>query len=174
VSQHIGVTSQSPIDVVDRLRYGLDLTSRDKGEAVLQDLLEGAGRSIVFGVIGIGLMAVGYVLVDLLTPGKLKDLIFVERNPNASLLLAANQLGIAAIVFTAIFTSYDSFGEGLASTVLFGLVGIGIMGLAFLVLDWMTPGKLGDVICTPDRHGGAMVSAASHFGAALIVCACIS
>ncbi|MBG0565775.1 DUF350 domain-containing protein [Actinoplanes aureus] len=141
---------------------------------MLQDLLEGAGRSIVFGVIGIGLMAVGYVLVDLLTPGKLKDLIFVERNPNASLLLAANQLGIAAIVFTAIFTSYDSFGEGLASTVLFGLVGIGIMGLAFLVLDWMTPGKLGDVICTPDRHGGAMVSAASHFGAALIVCACIS
>jgi hypothetical protein len=48
------------------------------------------------------------------------------------------------------------------------------MGLAFLVLDWMTPGKLGDVICTPDRHGGAMVSAATHFGAALIICACIS
>ena len=141
---------------------------------MLQDLLEGAGRSIVFGLIGIGLMAVGYVLVDVLTPGKLKDLIFVERNPNASLLLASNQLGISAIVFTAIFTSYDSFGQGVASTLLFGLVGIGIMGLAFLVLDWMTPGKLGEVICTPDRHGGAMVSAASHFGAALIVCACIS
>jgi hypothetical protein len=119
-------------------------------------------------------MAVGYVLVDLLTPGKLRDLIFVERNPNASLLLASNQLGIAAIVFTAIFTSYDSFGQGLASTVIFGIIGIGIMGLAFLVLDWMTPGKLGEVICTPERHGGAMVSAASHFGAALIVCACIS
>jgi hypothetical protein len=48
------------------------------------------------------------------------------------------------------------------------------MGLAFLVLDWMTPGKLGDVICTPERHGGAMVSAAAHFGAALIICACIA
>ncbi|MCO8274847.1 DUF350 domain-containing protein [Actinoplanes sp. TRM 88003] len=141
---------------------------------MLEDLLEGAGRSIVFGLVGIGLMAVGYVLVDLLTPGKLRDLIFVERNPNASLLLAANQLGIAAIVFTAIFTSYDSFGQGLASTVIFGLLGIVIMGLAFLVLDWMTPGKLGEVICTPERHGGALVSAASHFGAALIVCASIS
>ncbi len=141
---------------------------------MLQDLLEGAGRSIVFGLIGIGLMAVGFVLIDILTPGKLRDLIWVDRNPNASLLLAANQLGIAAIVFTAIFTSYDSFTEGLASTVIFGLVGIVIMGLAFLVLDWMTPGKLGDVICTPDRHGGATVSAASHFGAALIVCACIA
>ena len=141
---------------------------------MLQDLLEGAGRSIVFGIIGIGLMAVGFVLIDLLTPGKLRDLIWTERNPNASLLLAANQLGIAAIVFTAIFTSYESFGQGLASTVLFGLVGIAIMGLAFLVLDWMTPGKLGEVICTDDFHGGALVSAASHFGAALIVCACIS
>jgi uncharacterized membrane protein YjfL (UPF0719 family) len=141
---------------------------------VLEDLLEGAGRSIVFGLIGIGLMALGYLLVDLLTPGKLRDLIWVEKNPNASLLLAANQIGIALIVFTAIFTSYDSFGQGLASTVLFGLVGIVVMAVAFLVLDWMTPGKLGEVICTPERHPGALVSAASHFGAALIVCACIA
>ena len=140
----------------------------------LEVLLEGAGRSVVFGLIGIGLMAVGFVLVDVLTPGKLRDLIWVDRNPNAALLLASNQLGIAAIVFTAIFTSYDSFTQGLASTVLFGLIGIAIMGLGFLVLDWLTPGKLGDVICTPEPHPGARVSAAAHFGAALIVCACIA
>ncbi|MEV8507844.1 DUF350 domain-containing protein [Actinoplanes sp. NPDC051475] len=141
---------------------------------MLENLLEGAGRSIVFGAVGIGLMALGFVLVDLLTPGKLRDLIWVEKNPNAAMLLAANQLGIALIVFTAIFTSYENFGEGLASTVIFGVLGIGVMGLAFLVLDWMTPGKLGEVICTQDRHPGAVVSAASHFGAALIVCACIA
>ena len=141
---------------------------------MLENLLEGAGRSIVFGVVGIGLMALGFVLVDLLTPGKLRNLIWVDRNPNAALLLAANQVGIALIVFTAIFTSYQNFGEGLASTALFGVLGIGVMALAFLVLDWMTPGKLGEVICTQDRHPGAMVSAASHFGAALIVCACIA
>ena len=141
---------------------------------MLEDLLSGAGRSIVFGLVGIGLMAVGYLLVDLLTPGRLRDLIFVERNPNAGLLLAANQLGIALIVFTAIFTSFDSFGQGLASTVLFGIIGIAIMGVAFVVLDMITPGKLGEVICAPERHPAAIVSAASHFGAALIVCACIS
>jgi hypothetical protein len=38
----------------------------------------------------------------------------------------------------------------------------------------MTPGKLGEVICTPERHPGALVSVATHFGAALIICACIS
>jgi hypothetical protein len=141
---------------------------------VLADLLSGAGRSIVFGLLGIGLMALGFVLVDLLTPGKLRMLIWVDKNPNAALLLAANQLGIAAIVFTAIFTSYDDFGQGLLSTLIFGIIGIAVMGFAFLVLDWLTPGKLGDVICTPERHPGALVSAASHFGAALIVCACIA
>jgi hypothetical protein len=141
---------------------------------VLEDLLNGAGRSVVFGLIGIGLMAVGFVMVDLLTPGKLRDLIWREKNPNAALLLAANQLGIAVIVFTAIFTSYDSFGQGLASTVIFGIIGIAIMGFGFMVLDWMTPGKLGEVICTPERHPGAVVSAAAHFGAALIVAACIA
>jgi uncharacterized membrane protein YjfL (UPF0719 family) len=141
---------------------------------VLDDLLSGAGRSIVFGLVGIGLMAVGFVLIDVLTPGKLRDLIWVDRNPNAALLLAANQIGIAAIVFTAIFTSYDSFGQGLASTVIFGVIGIAIMGLGFLVLDWMTPGKLGEVICVPERHPAATVSAAAHFGVALIICACIA
>ncbi len=145
-----------------------------EGEVVLEDLLNGAGRSVVFGLVGIGLMAVGFVLVDLLTPGKLRDLIWRDRNPNAALLLSANQLGIAIIVFTAIFTSYDSFTEGLASTVIFGIIGIAIMGFGFMVLDWMTPGKLGDVICTPDRHPGATVSAAAHLGTALIVAACIA
>lgn len=141
---------------------------------MLEDLLNGAGRSVVFGLIGIGLMAVGFVLVDLLTPGKLRDLIWRDRNPNAALLLAANQLGIAAIVFTAIFSSYESFGQGVASTVIFGVIGIAIMGFGFMVLDWLTPGKLGEVICTPDRHPGATVSAAAHFGTAIIVCACIA
>ena len=141
---------------------------------MLEDLLNGAGRSVVFGLVGIGLMAVGFVMVDLLTPGKLRDLIWRDRNPNAALLLSANQLGIAIIVFTAIFTSYDSFTQGLASTVVFGLIGIAIMGFGFMVLDWLTPGKLGEVICTPDRHPGATVSAAAHFGTALIVAACIA
>ena len=48
---------------------------------MLEDLLEGAGRSIVFGLLGIGLMALGFVLVDLLTPGKLRDLIWSTATP---------------------------------------------------------------------------------------------
>jgi uncharacterized membrane protein YjfL (UPF0719 family) len=139
-----------------------------------EDLFTGAWHSIVYGAVGIGLMVAGFMLVDMLTPGKLRELIWIQRNGNASLLLAANQLGIAVIVFTAIITSYADFGEGLASTILFGLVGIVLMGVAFLVLDMLTPGKLGDIICDDEPHPAARVSAASHFGVALIVAACIA
>jgi len=139
-----------------------------------EDLFTGAWHSIVYGVVGIGLMAAGFLLVDMLTPGKLRELIWIQRNANASLLLAANQLGIAVIVFTAIITSYADFGQGLASTVLFGLLGIVLMGVAFLVLDMLTPGKLGEIICDEQPHPAARVSAASHFGVALIVAACIA
>ncbi|MFI7608923.1 DUF350 domain-containing protein [Micromonospora sp. NPDC049366] len=141
---------------------------------MLEDLLSGAWQSVVFGVVGVGLLAAGFVLVDLLTPGKLRDLIWVQRNRNAGLLLTANQLGVAAIVFTAILTSYSDFAKGLASTVLFGLLGLGVMALAFFVLDLLTPGRLGEIICTDEPHPAARVSAATHFGAALIVCASIA
>ncbi|MFY1687029.1 DUF350 domain-containing protein [Plantactinospora sp. WMMB782] len=141
---------------------------------MVEDLLVGAWQSIVFGVVGIALMAAGFGLVDLLTPGRLRELIWVRRNGNAALLLLANQLGIAAIVFTAILTSYSDFAKGLASTVVFGVVGLGVMALGFLVLDWLTPGRLGEVICTDEPHPAARVSAATHLGTALIVCACIA
>lgn len=138
------------------------------------DLLNGAWQSVVFGLVGIGLMAVGFVVVDLLVPGRLRELIWADRNTNAATLLAANQLGIAAIVFTAVITSYGEFGKGLLSTVLFGLIGIGLMAGAFYVLDWLTPGKLGALIAESEPHPAARVVAATHFGAAVIVCACIS
>lgn len=141
---------------------------------MLGDLLNGAWQSIVFGVVGVGLLAAGFLLVDLLTPGKLRELIWVRRNGNAGLLLAANQLGIAGIVFTAILTSYSDFAKGLASTIIFGLIGLLVMALAFFVLDLLTPGRLGEVICAEEPHPAARVSAATHFGAALIVCACIA
>lgn len=98
----------------------------------------------------------------------------MRRNANAGLLLAANQLGIAGIVFTAILTSYSDFAKGLASTVIFGLIGLAVMALAFFVLDLLTPGRLGEVICSDEPHPAAWISAATHFGAALIVCACIA
>jgi hypothetical protein len=50
---------------------------------VLGDLLTGAWQSLVYGAVGVALLAAGFGLVDALTPGRLRDLIWVQRNGNA-------------------------------------------------------------------------------------------
>src|SRR3546814_5426364 len=63
----------------------------------MNDLLEGVLASLAFGAAGLVLLALGYWLVDLMTPGHLGRLIFVERNRDASLVQASSLLAIGGI-----------------------------------------------------------------------------
>lgn len=139
----------------------------------LNDLLRDAGAIAAFGAVGLVLMGLGYALIDVLTPGKLHELIWERRNANASLLVAANTLSVALIVVTAVRSSYDGLGDGLVSTLVYGVMGLAIMAVCFLVVDAATPGKLGELLTGEDRHPAVWVTAAAHLGVALIVCAAI-
>ena len=99
----------------------------------------------------------GYVLVDLATPGKLHELIWTERNRNAALLLASNLLGVGIIVVAAIVASDDDFALGLVGAAAYGIVGLVIMAAAFLLLDAVTPGKLGELLVDPEPHPAVWV-----------------
>jgi uncharacterized membrane protein YjfL (UPF0719 family) len=141
---------------------------------MLKELIVGLLAALAYGAVGTALMALGYVLVDIATPGKLRDLIWVERNRNAAILLASGLLGVGIIVTTAIVVSDDDLARGLASTVGYGLVGLVAMALSFVLLDAVTPGKLGDVLSTPELHPAAWVSASAHIAIAAITAAAIS
>jgi uncharacterized membrane protein YjfL (UPF0719 family) len=138
------------------------------------DILQEAGIGLAYGVVGIALMGLGFVLVDLLTPGKLSKLIWTDRNVGAAAVLGAQLLGVGLIVSTAILSSEGGFGTGLASTLIYGLIGIVLMGLAFLVIDLVTPGKLGETIVEAQTHPAAWVVAAAYVSIAGIVAAAIS
>lgn len=138
------------------------------------DLLYDVGAIAAFGAVGLVLMAAGYGMVDALTPGRLRDLIWEQRNSNAALLLSSNMLAVAIIVVTAIRSSYDGLGEGLLSSAVYGLLGIVIMAVCFVVIDAFTPGRLGDLVTHAERHPAAWVGASSHVSVALIVAAAIS
>lgn len=47
----------------------------------MQDLLSNIVAVIAYGVVALLVMVLSYVIVDLLTPGKLKELIWVQRAP---------------------------------------------------------------------------------------------
>ena len=113
-------------------------------------------------------------MIDLLTPGKLNDLIFEQRNRNAGLVVASGLLAMAAIAAVAILTAENDFGLGLLSAVLYGAVGLIVMAGAFWIIDLLTPGKLGDIVTDPAFHPAALVTASAHLAVGAIVAAAIS
>ena len=114
------------------------------------------------------------MLVDLLTPGKLGRQIWEDRNRNAAILLSSALLGIGGIVFTSIWTTYENFGKGLVSTAAFGLLGLVMMAVAFLVVDLVTPGKLGATLVDPQPHPAVWVTASCNIAVSAIVSASIA
>ncbi|TWF92424.1 DUF350 domain-containing protein [Saccharopolyspora dendranthemae] len=140
---------------------------------MLNELLAGLFAAVAYGVIGVAMMALGYLLVDLATPGKLRDLIWVNRNPNAALLLVSGLAGVGIILTTAIVASADDLLLGLIGTVAYGLLGLVLMSLSFLLIDAITPGKLGDELSSPTMHPATWVSATAHVVLAVLMAAAI-
>ena len=129
--------------------------------------------TLAYGVVGVALMAIGYVLVDVATPGKLHELIWTERNRNAALLLSSNLLGVGTIVVAAIVASADDFRLGLIGAGAYGILGLVIMAAAFVLLDVATPGKLGELLVDPEPHPAVWVSATVHLATGAIIAAAI-
>ncbi|MFE7135650.1 DUF350 domain-containing protein [Streptomyces sp. NPDC057638] len=140
----------------------------------MSDIVSGLGRTSAYGALGVVLLILGILLVDLLTPGKLGRQIWQDRNRNAALLLSSALLGVGGIVFTSIWTTYDDFVKGLVSTAAFGLLGLVMMAVAFLVVDLVTPGKLGETLVQPEPHPAVWVTASCNIAVAAIVSASIA
>lgn len=138
------------------------------------DLLTGLLHATVYSGLGVALLLLGFVLVDVLTPGALRVQIWQERSRNAALYLSSSLLGTGAIVFTAILTTYEDFAHGLLSTACFGLLGLALKAGAFWLVDVLTPGKLGRMIVDTEHHPAVWVSAAANIAISAIVCASIS
>ncbi|ONM50068.1 DUF350 domain-containing protein [Nocardia donostiensis] len=141
---------------------------------MLEDLPSEAGAALAYSGVGIALMALGFVLVDILTPGNLRRQIWVERNRNAALLVAANLLGVGIIVATAIWTAEGAIGKALVTSAVYGVIGLAAMAVAFLLLDLATPGEFRGVVSDTELHPGVWVNAALHIAVAAVVAAGLS
>jgi uncharacterized membrane protein YjfL (UPF0719 family) len=137
-------------------------------------VLASIGYAAAYTGVGILLLVVGAIALDLLTPGHLARHIYEQRSINAAIALAAGFLGQGAIAFTTIWTNATSgFGRALAYTVVFGLVGIALQVVAFVVLDLLTPGKLGATLMEVEFHPASLVTAAATLAVSAIVVASI-
>ncbi|BCL15004.1 DUF350 domain-containing protein [Micromonospora sagamiensis] len=140
----------------------------------MQTLVNDLLATLAYGVVGVVLMGVGYVLVDVATPGRLNELIWTQRNRNAALLLASNLASVGITVVAAIVASEDDFVLGIVGAASYGILGLVIMAAAFVVLDVATPGKLGELLVDPEPHPAVWVSAVVHLATGAIIAAAIS
>lgn len=140
----------------------------------MPNLVYGILATLAYGAVGTALMALGFVMVDFATPGKLRELIWVHRNRNASVLLGSGLLGVGIVVTTAILVSETKLGVGLLSTVVYGLIGLVLMSVAFVLLDIATPGRLGEILSQERPHPAAWVSAAIQISISSIIASAIT
>ena len=137
-------------------------------------MLASIGYAVAYTGVGIALLVLGFFVLDLLTPGHLGRHIYENRSVNAALTLASGFLGQGLIVFASIWTNATSgFGLALLYTVVFGVLGVVLQAVAFLVLDLITPGKLGEHLTETAFHPASLVSAAVQLSIAIIVVASI-
>jgi uncharacterized membrane protein YjfL (UPF0719 family) len=130
--------------------------------------------AVVYLGVGIALLILAAFVVDLLTPGRL--VAHVVASYSSALVLAAALVGQGLVIFTAIWTNAESgFGDALGWTVVFGLLGVVLTAVAFLVVDLLTPGSLGRILAQPGPvQPVALVAAAAHLAVAGIVVASIA
>jgi uncharacterized membrane protein YjfL (UPF0719 family) len=155
-------------------------------------MLESLGATLVYAVMGLGMLVLGYVLIDLLTPGHLGRALVGDmgsigdvadgerrgRGPSygAAVILSSSILANGLVIFTALWTNVAAgLGTAVLWTLVFGGLGLVLQAVAFVLVDAVVPGKLADVIFEHDRvHPAAWVMASAHLSVAGIVAASIA
>lgn len=132
------------------------------------------GYAAAYALLGVVLLLVGFAALDILTPGHLGRQIWMERSVNAGIVLSAGFLAQGLIVFTAIWTNGEAgFGTAFLFTAVYGLLGVLLQAVAFLLIDLATPGKLGDVVCEVPFHPASLVTASAQLAVSLAIVASI-
>ncbi len=120
----------------------------------------GAGAIVLYAVVGLVLMLVGFYAIDLTTPGPLRQMVD-QGKPNAIVVSAAGMVSMAFIVVLAIYSSSGKLAEGLMGSAVFGLVGI-IAQVVMMRIATMVIGIDMDRLFNADKfkHEALMVAAA--------------
>ena len=116
---------------------------------------QGVVATVLFFVVGVVVLGLGFLALDLITPGNLRHQVYIDRNPNAAILLGANHLALAIIVVTVIMTSADNLGQGLVDSAVYGILGVVLQAVALRLLDVFVPGHLRNLVNEPKMNGAA-------------------
>lgn len=132
----------------------------------------GVWAIVLYAIVGLVLMTVGFYAIDLTTPGKLRELVR-EGKPNAIIVSASGMISMAFIVVLAIYSSSGKLEEGLIACAIFGLVGIIAQVVSVRAIEFVLGIEIGNVLRSPTYVPDVLVVAAAHFALGLVVAVAI-
>jgi hypothetical protein len=132
----------------------------------------GIGAIVLYAIVGLLLIMLGFWAVDLTTPGKLNHMVRAGH-PNAVAVTAAGMVSMAFIIVVAIFGSSGRLLEGLLASLIFGLLGIVVQVAGVRVIEWVTGIKIGELLEAERFMPQSLVVAAAHVALGLVVAVAI-
>lgn len=129
------------------------------GNIDVNPILKGVVATILYFLVGMSVLLIGFYMVDLLTPGKLRQLVFVDRRPNAVVVACAMYISLTVVIVSAIANSYSQLGQGLLGVAVYGLMGVILLAIALLAVHVLIPGNFHEHVDEPTLHPGSFAVA---------------
>lgn len=140
----------------------------------IPDLLYGIGVSLAYFGVGALVLAAGFVVLDLLTPGSLRHHVFVDHRPNAAALHAASAVALSIIVVTVMSNSSDTLVWGLLDVAVYGLLGVIFQAITLVILELIVPGRFRDLVSAPTFSTASIAVAATLISVGAVNAAAIA
>ncbi|MGO9152142.1 DUF350 domain-containing protein [Mycobacterium sp.] len=132
----------------------------------------GVGAIVLYAIVGLVLMMIGFYAIDLTTPGPLRKMVDAGK-PNAIVVAAAGIVSMALIVVLAIYASSGKLVEGLVGSAIFGLVGI-VAQVVMMRFATLVIGIDMDALFQADEFNyEALMVAAAQFALGIVVAVAI-
>lgn len=132
----------------------------------------GAGAIVLYAIVGLVLMIVGFYAIDLTTPGPLRQMVDAGK-PNAIIVSAAGMVSMALIVVLAIYASSGKLVEGLVGSAVFGLVGIIAQVVMMRIATLVIGIKMDELFDADEFSYDSLMVAASQFALGIVVAVAI-
>ncbi|MBB5911641.1 hypothetical protein BJY24_000508 [Nocardia transvalensis] len=133
----------------------------------------GIGAIVLYAIVGLALMLIGFYAIDITTPGPLRKMV-AAGNPNAVVVTASGMVSMALIVVLAVYSSSGKLSEGIIAAAIYGLLGIVVQVVSVRVLEWVLGIDIGDLLHAESYSVQSLVVAAAHLGLGLVVAVAIS
>jgi uncharacterized membrane protein YjfL (UPF0719 family) len=146
----------------------------DFGGTNFSTISQGVVAVVLYFAVGVVVLIAGFLMVDVLTPGNLRQLVFIDKRPNAVVLASAMYIALAIVIISAIASSYSQLGQGLIGVAAYGLVGVLLQGGALLILQIAVPGKFREHVDEPELHPAAFATATMLVAVGGVIAAAIS